>query len=98
MKQNMQNVPDKQDRKQVIGKVWNIAIGVLCAVMLWQLFSLRAERKAIPKTFDTISQTEIKNLNLSVTIMTQIVVDIQKRMERMDQEIRVASRGNFKST
>ena len=74
MEQNMHNVPDKQDKKQVIGKVWNIAIGVLCAVILWQLFSLHAERKAIPKTPDTISQTEIKTLNLSVTTMTQIVV------------------------
>lgn len=73
MEQNMQNIPDKQDRKQAIGKVWNITIGVLCAVILWQLFSLRAEWQAIHKTPDTISQTEIKTPNLSVTTMTQIV-------------------------
>ena len=91
MEQNMQNAPDKQEKKQVMGKVWNIAIGVLCAVILWQLFSLRAEWQAIHKTPDTISQTEIKTLNLSVTTMTQIVVDIQKRLERMDQEIRAVS-------
>ena len=97
MEQNMHNVPDKQDRKQVIGKVWNIAIGVLCAVILWQLFSLHAERKAIPKTPDTISQTEIKTLNLSVTTMTQIVVETQRRLERLEQEIRAVSMNKLKA-
>ena len=97
MEQNMQNIPDKQDRKQAIGKVWNIAIGVLCAVILWQLFSLRAEWQAIHKTPDTISQTEIKTLNLSVTTMTQIVVDIQKRLERLEQEIRAVSMNKLKA-
>ena len=97
MEQNMHNVPDKQDKKQVIGKVWNIAIGVLCAVILWQLFSLHAERKAIPKTPDTISQTEIKTLNLSVTTMTQIVVETQRRLERLEQEIRAVSMNKLKA-
>ena len=97
MEQNMHNVPDKQDRKQVIGKVWNIAIGVLCAVILWQLFSLHAERKAIPKTPDTISQTEIKTLNLSVTTMTQIVVETQRRLERLEQEIRAVCMNKLKA-
>ena len=97
MEQNMQNIPDKQDRKQAIGKVWNITIGVLCAVILWQLFSLRAEWQAIHKTPDTISQTEIKTPNLSVTTMTQIVVDIQKRLERLEQEIRAVSMNKLKA-
>ena len=97
MEQNMQNIPDKQDRKQAIGKVWNITIGVLCAVILWQLFSLHAERKAIPKTPDTISQTEIKTLNLSVTTMTQIVVETQRRLERLEQEIRAVCMNKLKA-